>query len=542
MKTKSKTHILLVISSLALAPAPGHAQADGPLVIIWQAAFGPGPMGGAGWANPADFVQTSDGGFLIAGGANGPANGIRTEPICGGIADVWVIKIDGEGQRLWDKSYGGSAGEEVHRIILTPDGGFLLTGTSMSPPSCTKTSPHYPEGALWAVRCDANGNQLWDQCYLTPAYPALYAYDCVRTADGAYLACGRTAGWGIVKFDDSGEKLWAMNLGPKGEFFQLPLAIRETGDGGFIVAGSSDSPTCAQKSSLYYGGLPQPQVWRGSDFWVVRVDAQGNRVWDKSYGGQSAEQAYVIHPTSDGGFMVFGSSQSVPPAVPRLGTKTSPRYGMLDYWIIKIDAEGNQLWDKSYGGTSDDILTHAEPMPDGGWLLCGQSTSLPFPRGGKTSPRFGGSDFWIVRIDEQGNRLWDQSFGGSDYEGRGPALDSAPVPIWLPIKRAADGGFLLVGFSVSPVSGLKTEPLISGADYWVLKLGPEPPFLRGEVTAEGKFQLLLIGPPEFQHTIQGSADLATWVDLVTFQPNPAGKEYWTDPDRLAHRFYRAVRR
>ncbi len=122
MKTQRKIHIFLTISGLTLAPVPGHAQADGPLPLIWQAAYGPGKDNqGVGVAKPYDFVQTPDGGILIVGHAYGPANGIRTEPICDG-ADYWVIKIDSQGQRQWDKSCGGDIGWDPGRARLFNSG------------------------------------------------------------------------------------------------------------------------------------------------------------------------------------------------------------------------------------------------------------------------------------------------------------------------------------------------------------------------------------------------------------------------------------
>ncbi len=142
---------------------------------------------------------------------------------------------------------------------------------------------------------------------------------------------------------------------------------------------------------------------------------------------------------------------------------------MMDYWVIRIDAQGNQLWDKSYGGGSDDICTHAEPMPDGGWLLSGTSMSLP--SGNKTSPGFGSSDFWLVRIDEDGNKLWDQSFGGSGVEGKVWRTAEPPQFSRERIKRIADGGFLLTGYSQSPVSGasgshLQIRHFVRSTDRW----------------------------------------------------------------------------
>ncbi|GEM_PF-2370393 len=550
MKTTSTIHILLVISGLALATAPGHAQADGPLPIVWQATYGPGMIDGVGYAIPYDFVQTADGGFLIAGFAYGSTNDIRTVPICPNIYNFWVIKIDAQGHRQWDKSCGGEPawgpGSSASRVFLAPDGGFMLAGYVTSAAGCCQTAPLHGLVDAWAVRYDPNANKLWDQTCLPDGLTALWGWDFEQTADAGYLGCGLgavsgVAGWyGIVKFDAQGQQMWTKTIGCLTSGLAGGLRILETADGGFIVAGSSGAEPCGDKTSPYFGGYDPGNGFLGSDFWVVQCDAQQNKVWDKSYGGADADLALDMHPLADGGFMVFGTSESPPETDPTKGTKTSPSYGDCDYWMIRIDAQGNQLWDRSYGGAGDDVCTCAEPMPDGGWLLSGNSTSVP--SGNKTSPSFGSSDIWIVRIDDQGNKLWEQSFGGSGIEGKQWRPFAAPQFARERIKHTADGGFLLTGWSQSPVSGLKTAPLISQGDYWVLKLGPEPPSLRAEVTPEGKFQLCLIAPPELSHTIQGSADLATWTDLDTRPPNAAGKEYWTDPDKLAHRFYRAVRK
>ncbi len=553
MKTQRTIHILLAISGLALAAAPGHAQTGGPLAIIWQATYGPGVSGVVGYALPGDFVQTPDGGFVIAGYAEGPVNGIRTEPICG-MSDYWIVKIDAQGQRQWDRSYGGDSalisGDLAFRIFLRADGGFDVAGLTFSPPGCLKTAPLHGAADFWLVRCDAAGAALWDKSYIPRDFSFLYLVDCDPTADGGYLACGagdpgqKLRYWGVIKLDAQGQQLWSKSFGCSSAILSStggprPVRVRETSDGGFVVAGAYGygGSSCGDKTSPYYGG---DDGWRGSDVCVVRFEAQQNKLWDKTYGGVGAELAVDIAPTPDGGFMIFGSSASPKAANPNSGTKTSLNNGMMDFWVIRIDAHGNQLWDKSYGGAADDVCTHAEPMPDGGWLLSGYSRSLPKPAGGKTAPAFGMEDLWILRIDDQGNRLWDQSFGGSGAEG----IAWRRNPPWLDrtrIKRIADGGFLLTGYSESPVSGLKTAPLISHGDFWVLKLGPEPPSLRGEMTAEGKFQLRLIGPPEFQHLIQGSSDLVAWTDLVTVD-NPTGKAFWTDPDSAGHRFYRAVRK
>jgi len=551
MKTHRKIHILLAISGLTLTTALGYAQANGPLSVLWQKTYGPGKnINGVGMAAPYDFVQTPDGGFLIAGYAYGSTNDMRTAPVCP-ATDFWVIKIDAQGIRQWDKSCGGEAswgpGSLAVRIFLDPDGGFLLAGHTTSDARCCQTAPRHGLIDAWAVRYDASGNKLWDQTYLPDGHDFFWAFDFERTADGGYLGCGlggvspNGGYYGIVKFDAQGQQLWTKKIGCLDPVvFSEALRILETADGGFIVAGASGLTACDDKTSPYFGGYDPNNALLGSDFWVVRCDAQQNKLWDRSYGGRNGDLALDIYALADGGFMVFGTSASPPETDPTKGTKTSPLYGLHDYWVVRIDAQGNQLWDRSYGGTSDDVCTHAEPMPDGGWLLSGIGSAPP--SADKTSPRFGSADIWIVRIDEDGNKLWEQSFGGNGLEGKQWRGFVPPQFMRERIKHTPDGGFLLTASSESQVSGVKTAPLISQGDFWVLKLGPEPPSLSGAVTPDGKFQLRLIGPPEFKYAIQGSADLVAWTTLADDVEIPTGKVFWTDPDTAGHRFYRAVRK
>ena len=223
MKTRTTTHILLVVSGLALATAPGHTQTDGPLQIIWQAAYGIGRVAGAAYAQPYDFAQTADGGFVIAGMVAGGTNEMRTAPICRG-SDYYVIKIDAQGQRQWDRSYGGDSfpleegggpGDSCYSAAFRADGGYVLVGISTSTTGCLKTAPLLGMPEMWAVRCDASGNALWDRSYLPTLMDFFWAFNLEPTRDGGYLACGSGAPndrsamyYGIVKFDDQGQQLW----------------------------------------------------------------------------------------------------------------------------------------------------------------------------------------------------------------------------------------------------------------------------------------------------------------------------------------------
>jgi hypothetical protein len=219
-----------------------------------------------------------------------------------------------------------------------------------------------------------------------------------------------------------------------------PCGRRATAD---LVGGDSISGADGNKSSVGWGG------W---DIWLLRLDANGNKLWDKTYGGSNSEGLGSLEPTRDGGFILAGGSFSGAD-----GNKTSPLWGDGDVWIVRVDANGDKLWDKSYGGSDYEGWIRASMTSDGGLIVA--STSLSGADGTKTSPNFGSYDLWVLRLDENGNELWQQGFGGrwEDYaQGIQPTLD---------------GGFIIGSMSSSPPSGNKTSPNYGSYDFWVIRLG-----------------------------------------------------------------------
>ena len=162
----------------------------------------------------------------------------------------------------------------------------------------------------------------------------------------------------------------------------------------------------------------------------LRIDAQGNKLWDKTYGGTSGDVLYSMVAAPDGGFLLGGYSASDAGF-----EKSEDERGRRDYWVARIDAQGNKLWDKTYGGTGIDEFTSIVATPDGGFLLGGWSFSdAGFE---KSEDARGNTDYWVARIDAQGAKLWDKTYGGTSND----LLHS--------IVAAADGGFLLGGYSES---------------------------------------------------------------------------------------------
>ena len=206
--------------------------------------------------------------------------------------------------------------------------------------------------------------------------------------------------------------------------------MKITTDGGLIIGGSSFAKKGYDKTEDSYGNY--------GDFWVVKTDAAGNVLWDKTLGGIDDEVLTSVNQTRDHGYLIGGTSVS--------GIsfdKTGASRGGIDYWVVKLDSNGNKLWDKTLGGSGDDYPHAIDTTSDGGFIIGGASNSPV--SGEKTSGVFGTGDFWIVKLDSSGNIQWDKTIGGNGDD----QLYS--------LKQTRDGGYILGGNSTSGISGSKTE-------------------------------------------------------------------------------------
>jgi hypothetical protein len=410
--------------------------------------------------------QTSDGGFILGGSSNSGISGDKSQA-SQGYHDYWVVKLDTQGNKLWDKTFGGNNEDFLFSIQQTSDGGYILGGFSESGISGDKSQASKGKTDYWIVRLDIKGNKLWDKAFGGNNIDILHTLQ--QTSDGGFILGGWSASglsgdksqaskggsdYWIVKLDVSGNKLWDKTFGGNNDdgggnlrFGQVEL--QQTSDSGYILGGISFSDISGDKSQANKGE---------SDFWVVKLDTSGNKLWDKTIGGEYNDYFYSLQQTSDGGYILGGTSESG-----LSGDKSQPSKGGMDQWVVKIDAYGNKQWDKSFGGSNYDWLYYLSQTPDGGYIAGGVSYS---GKGGdKSQPNKGESDFWIVKLDSGGNKIWDASFGGSDND----ALIS--------LQKTSDGGFILGGYSESGISGDKSQlnhgpdPWIT--DYWILKLKPE---------------------------------------------------------------------
>ena len=213
----------------------------------------------------------------------------------------------------------------------------------------------------------------------------------------------------------------------------------KTLDGNIILAGTSNSNFGNDKSQNSIGN---------SDFWVIKTDSNGNKIWDKTYGTIKWDIIKFLIPISDGGFLIGGyfstSEQSL------FNTK---------WYLFKIDSDGNKIWEKTFGtsdGAGENILYTAIETADSGFLLGGISSGNI--SGDKSETGYGNFDFWIIKTDNNGNKIWDKVYGGNNSD------------VINNILKTTDGGYLLGGTSHSGISGVKSSAKKGWSDYWIIKI------------------------------------------------------------------------
>lgn len=358
--------------------------------ILWEKSYG-----GKHAEYLYEAIATPDYGFILAGSSVSGKNGNK-EDLNKGDLDYWVWKMDEHGNLDWQKSFGGTKVDLLQSIALTADGGFILGGTSASDKGSDKTEACKGQEDFWVIKLNAKGQELWQ-----------------RTIGGSGM-----------------EKL---------------LSIAPTRDGGYILGGSSSSDQLKSDTGVSDPFGKSENSKGNLDFWVVKLDKNGTIAWQKTIGGRYMDELRSIHEISSGGYILGGYSNS-----PASGNKTEENPGLGDYWVVQLDEQGEIVWQKVYGGEQDDNLTALIPTQDGGYLLGGSSNSEPGHV--KTKSNGSGTDFWVVKLDETGGIVWQQTY---NY-GKKDILTS--------LIENPDGSFLIGGYAQSEVEKSGTTPLVSPKD------------------------------------------------------------------------------
>ncbi len=360
-------------------------------------------FGGSDWDEAYSVQQTADGGYILGG---------YTRSYGAGRRDFWLVKTDSNGTEQWNQTYGGPDDEEAWGVQQTSDGGYILAGYTES------YGEDWSED-FWLVKTDSGGNEQWNQTFGGPYWDE--AYSVQQTADGGYILAGVTYSYGagdedvwLVKTDSIGNEQWNKT------FYKLDsegaYSVQQTSDDGYVIAGYTDS--------YGYGCY--------ADIWLIKTDPGGNEQWNQTFGWFDSEEAYSVQQTTDGGYILAGSTGSY-------------GAGDDDFWLVKTDSNGTEQWKQTFGGPYWDEAYSVQQTVDGGYILAGG-----------TSPYdVGGSDLWVVKTDSNGNEQWNKTFGSTGH-------DEA-----YSVQQTADGGFILAGYTSSYGAG--------NGDAWLVKVKREEP-------------------------------------------------------------------
>lgn len=352
---------------------PGVAAADTASSLLWEAAFEKYDD-----TRAFDIVQTEDGGFIVAGFTVHPQEDAYLVP--SSFYQAYLVRVDGTGNAVWEKTTDDEKTRTVQSIIRTRNGEYLVAGTTSSPPT--------HDADAYLAKIDGNGTVLWERAYGGDRYDA--ANDVREVEGGGFVVAGLTTAMSpydnidtyLIRTDDAGNVLWERTYG--GPYYDEGRSVRETQDGGFIVAGTGESD-------------------------LIKTDSEGILEWNRSFGQPSSpeseslvslESARVI---SEGGYILAGSVLS------KTGDAVSSS-GIL----IKTDADRNPLWTATFPGQGASWFYSVEPTANGDYIAIGSTVKSP-----DLMLMSGSSSIFLVRTDSQGNAIQKWSFNKEQYnEGR----------------------------------------------------------------------------------------------------------------------------
>ena len=397
---------LILITFLAVDYASGENKEN---TITWDKTFG-----GNGEDMGFSIIQTENGGYAVSGYTI-PDREKREDTWRAKLGyieltedkrqDFWIIKIDKNGNMEWDEVFGENGPDIANSIIQTDDGGYAVAGFIWT--------IYVGKQDIWIIKFDENGNKEWEKTFDKDENDV--AYSIIQTDDGGYVIAGSTGLklWGevncwVIKLDAKGNIEWENSFGGTG--WDEIFSIVQTKDGNFITTG------CVWSKGAGRG-----------DIYVAKLNKNGDLVWDRTFGGSENDEAHSIIQTEDGGYVVTGFT-------------VAEDTGDRNVWVIKLDKEGNKIWDKILGGTSEDWANSIVQTEDEGYMVAGWTKSMG---AGKT-------DFWITKLNKSGDLVWDKTFGGSED-------DEAHS-----IVQTEDGGYAVAGWTKSKGAG--------NSDVWIIKL------------------------------------------------------------------------
>ena len=305
------------------------------------------------------------------------------------VNDYWLLKLDSDGNLQWSRTYGGSKDDRGQSVIQTSDGGYAITGYAMSDDGDGSNNNGFHDN--WILKLDAQGNLEWEKSFGFSGHD--HSYDLVQTTDGGFFFVG---------------------------FLDITAALA---DG-----------TYSKGNSLTRHGV--------GEFWGTKIDASGNLEWRAYFGGTNNDRAHAVVKADDGGFVLAGFSESE-------DFDISNSLGSYDFWLVKITSSGELVWERSFGGSGIEIAYDIAKTETNSYLITGHT----FSTDQDISSNGGEADSWLIHVSDQGDLIWEKTYGGSLFD----AAQS--------VKTISDNRILVAGNAKS--DGLGEIPNSGENDIWL---------------------------------------------------------------------------
>lgn len=364
-------------------------------------------FGGSKNESAQSVTKTQDGGYAVLGHAQSNDGDLQNK--ANDSYDYWLLKFDSTDNLKWQKNYGGSDDDRGSSIIQTSDNGFAILGYSKSNDGDVSQNNGFED--FWVSKLDASGNIIWEKSFGFAGTDN--GISIIPTNDNGFLLAGvldvsASGGEGnsksfrtkihaggdywVIKINALGEKQWSKFFG--GSFTDTSFGVVQVENNNYVIIGSSDSNDVDISSNI------------GTyDFWIIKISESGSLIWEKSFGGTEIDEARAITEASDGNYVIVGDTRSN-------DFDVSKNNGAADVWIIKISPDGSLIWEKSFGGSSFDVGRSIRLTQDNGFIISGSSRSAD----GDVTANQGQNDAWFLKLNFNGDLLWQKSIGGSEID------------------------------------------------------------------------------------------------------------------------------
>ena len=343
----------------------------------------------------------------------------------------------------WEKSYGGIYADGSYCIRQTSDGGYISVGLTSAQIDNGDVFGVHGSSDIWVVKLNNLGSIEWQKAI--GGSDSEQVSNIEQTTDGEYIIFGSSRSingdltnnfgsmdcW-VIKINSIGTIIWQKKFGGTGNE-SIERGI-QTNDGGYIFCGNTNSSNNNVTTS--FGGM---------DGWIVKLSALGVIEWQKSFGGLSTDSFADVKQTLDGNYIIVGTTNS--------NNNGIVTHGLDDFWVLKINSTGTIIWQKILGGTNWDYVNCLQLTTDRGFIIGGSTAST---NGDITNYHGGYFDYWVVKLNDLGNIVWQKTLGGSDQDQL------------LSINVTQDGGYILAGETSSSNGDITNNH--GNKDYWLTKI------------------------------------------------------------------------